>query len=112
MPWDNGLSNDIHLPSLTLGAKHETTLLGTAFARPVSGKKLAEIALAEGADAIAHGATGKGNDQVRVELAIKRFAPDMKIIAPWREWDIKSRDEEIDYAEAHHVPLKISRETN
>ena len=87
-------------------------LLGTAFARPVIGKKLAEIALAEGADAICHGATGKGNDQVRFELAIKRFAPDMKIIAPWREWDIKSRDEEIDFAEAHHVPLKISRETN
>ena len=78
----------------------------------VIGKKLAEIAMAEGADAIAHGATGKGNDQVRFELAIKRFAPDMKIIAPWREWDIKSREEEIDYAEAHNVPLKISRETN
>ncbi|MGN0977737.1 MAG: argininosuccinate synthase, partial [Faecousia sp.] len=82
------------------------------FARPVIGKKLAQIALEEGADAIAHGATGKGNDQVRFELAIKRFAPDMKIIAPWREWDIKSREEEIDYAEAHHIPLKISRETN
>ena len=82
------------------------------FARPVIGKKLAEIALAEGADAICHGATGKGNDQVRFELAIKRFAPNIKIIAPWREWNIKSRDEEIDYAEAHHVPLKISRETN
>ena len=87
-------------------------MLGTAFARPVIGKKLAEIALAEGADAVAHGATGKGNDQVRFELAIKRFAPDLKIIAPWREWDIKSRDEEIDYAEAHNIPLKISRETN
>ena len=87
-------------------------LLGTAFARPVIGKKLAQIALAEGADAICHGATGKGNDQVRFELAIKRFAPDMKIIAPWREWDIKGRDEEIDYAEAHNIPLKISRETN
>ena len=87
-------------------------LLGTAFARPVIGKKLAEIAKAEGADAIAHGCTGKGNDQVRFEMAIKRFAPDMPIIAPWREWAIKSRDEEIDYAEAHKVPLKISRETN
>ena len=87
-------------------------LLGTAFARPVIAKKLVEIALAEGADAICHGCTGKGNDQVRFELAIKRFAPDMKIIAPWREWDIKSRDEEIDYAEAHNVPLKITRETN
>ena len=95
-----------------MDAKYEKYLLGTAFARPVIGKKLAEIALAEGADAIAHGATGKGNDQVRFELAIKRFAPDMPIIAPWREWEIKSRDEEIDYAEAHNVPLKISRETN
>ena len=103
---------DVIIPALKMDAKYETYLLGTAFARPVIGKKLAEIALAEGADAIAHGATGKGNDQVRFELAIKRFAPDMKIIAPWREWDIKSRDEEIDYAEAHNVPLKISRETN
>ncbi len=104
--------DDIIVPSLKMGAKYETYLLGTAFARPVIGKKLAEIAVAEGADAIAHGATGKGNDQVRFELAIKRFAPDMKIIAPWREWDIKSREEEIDYAEAHNIPLKISRETN
>ena len=102
----------IIIPALKMGAKYEKYLLGTAFARPVIGKKLAEIALAEGADAICHGATGKGNDQVRFELAIKRFAPDMPIIAPWREWDIKSRDEEIDYAEAHHVPLRISRETN
>ena len=104
--------DDIIIPSLKMDAKYETYLLGTAFARPVIGKKLAEIALAEGADAICHGATGKGNDQVRFELAIKRFAPDMKIIAPWREWDIKSRDEEIDYAEAHNIPLKISRETS
>ena len=104
--------DDIIIPCLKMDAKYETYLLGTAFARPVIGKKLAEIAKAEGADAIAHGATGKGNDQVRFELAIKRFAPDMKIIAPWREWDIKSREEEIDYAEAHNVPLKISRETN
>ncbi|MCR5428398.1 MAG: argininosuccinate synthase [Lachnospiraceae bacterium] len=104
--------DEIIIPSLKMDAKYETYLLGTAFARPVIGKKLAEIALAEGADAICHGATGKGNDQVRFELAIKRFAPDMKIIAPWREWDIKSREEEIDYAEAHNVPLKISRETN
>ena len=103
---------DIIIPSLKMDAKYETYLLGTAFARPVIGKKLAEIALAEGADAIVHGCTGKGNDQVRFELAIKRFAPDMKVIAPWREWSIKSRDEEIDYAEAHDVPLKISRETN
>ena len=104
--------DDVIIPALKMDAKYETYLLGTAFARPVIGKKLAEIALAEGADAICHGATGKGNDQVRFELAIKRFAPDMKIIAPWREWKIKSRDEEIDYAEAHNVPLKISRETN
>ncbi|MCD8389138.1 MAG: argininosuccinate synthase [Oscillospiraceae bacterium] len=104
--------DEVIIPSLKMDAKYETYLLGTAFARPIIGCKLAEIALAEGADAIAHGATGKGNDQVRFELAIKRFAPGMKIIAPWREWDIKSRDEEIDYAEAHHVPLKISRETN
>ena len=104
--------DEVIIPALKMDAKYETYLLGTAFARPVIGKKLAQIALAEGADAICHGATGKGNDQVRFELAIKRFAPDMKIIAPWREWDIKSRDEEIDFAEAHHVPLKISRETN
>ena len=106
------MCDDIIVPSVMMDAKYEKYLLGTAFARPVIGKKLAEIALAEGADAIAHGATGKGNDQVRFELAIKRFAPEMKIIAPWREWDIKGRDEEIDYAEAHNVPLKISRETN
>ena len=104
--------DDIIVPAMKMDAKYETYLLGTAFARPVIGKKLAEIAIAEGADAIAHGATGKGNDQVRFELAIKRFAPEMKIIAPWREWNIKSREEEIDYAEAHNVPLKINRETN
>ena len=104
--------DDVIIPALKMGAKYETYLLGTAFARPIIGKALAEIAIAEGADAICHGCTGKGNDQVRFELAIKRFAPDMAIIAPWREWDIKSRDEEIDYAEAHNVPLKISRETN
>ena len=103
---------DVIWPSLKMGASYEQYLLGTAFARPIIGKKLVEIAKAEGADAIAHGCTGKGNDQVRFELAIKRFAPDMTIIAPWREWDIKGRDEEIDYAEAHNVPLKISRETN
>mgnify|MGYP004498238859 FL=1 len=104
--------DDVIIPSVKAGAKYETYLLGTAFARPVIAKKLTEIALAEGADAICHGCTGKGNDQVRFELAIKRFAPGMKIIAPWREWDIVSRDEEIDYAEAHNVPLKITRETN
>ena len=106
------MCDDIIVPSVMMDAKYEKYLLGTAFARPVIGKKLAEIALAEGADAIAHGATGKGNDQVRFELAVKHFAPDMPIIAPWREWDIKSREEEIAYAEAHNVPLKINRETN
>ena len=106
------MCDEIIVPSVMMDAKYEKYLLGTAFARPVIGKKLAEIALAEGADAIAHGATGKGNDQVRFELAIKHFAPDMPIIAPWREWDIKSREEEIAYAEAHNVPLKINRETN
>ena len=104
--------DDIIIPSLKMGAKYEKYLLGTAFARPVLAKKLTEIALEEGADAVCHGCTGKGNDQVRFELAVKRFAPDMHIIAPWREWDIKSREEEIDFAEAHNVPLKISRETN
>ena len=103
---------DVIWPALKMGASYEQYLLGTAFARPIIAKKLVEIAKAENADAIAHGCTGKGNDQVRFELAIKRFAPDMTIIAPWREWDIKGRDEEIDYAEAHNVPLKISRETN
>ncbi len=104
--------NDVIIPSVQAGAMYEEYLMGTAFARPIIAKALVEIALKEGADAIAHGCTGKGNDQVRFELAIKRFAPDMKIIAPWREWDIKSREEEIDYAEAHNVPLKINRETN
>ena len=104
--------DDVIIPSMKMGASYEQYLLGTAFARPIIAKKLVEIAKAEGADAIAHGCTGKGNDQVRFELAIKRFAPDMKIIAPWREWSIKSRDEEIDYAEAHNMPLKINRETN
>ena len=94
------------------GAKYENYLLGTSFARPIIAKRIAEIALAEGADAICHGCTGKGNDQVRFELTIKAFAPNMTIIAPWREWDIKSREEEIDYAEAHNIPLKITRETN
>ncbi|NLZ25266.1 MAG: argininosuccinate synthase [Clostridiales bacterium] len=99
--------------TLQAGAKYEGEyLLGTAIARPVIAKGIIDIAIKEGADAIAHGCTGKGNDQVRFELAIKAFAPEMKIIAPWREWDIKSRDEEIDYAEAHDIPLKISRETN
>lgn len=104
---------DYVFPTVKAGAVYENKyLLGTSFARPIIAKRIVEIALAEGADAICHGCTGKGNDQVRFELAIKAFAPDMKIIAPWREWDLKSRDEEIDYAEAHNIPLKITRETN
>ena len=104
--------DDVIIPSMMMGATYEGYLLGTAFARPIIAKKLVEIAKAENADAICHGCTGKGNDQIRFELTIKRFAPEMTIIAPWREWDIKGRDEEIDYAEAHNVPLKINRETN
>ncbi|MBQ2602392.1 MAG: argininosuccinate synthase [Oscillospiraceae bacterium] len=100
------------IPTMKAGAMYEEYLLGTSTARPCIAKGLVEIALKEGADAICHGCTGKGNDQVRFELAIKHFAPDMPIIAPWREWSIKSREEEIDYAEAHNVPLKINRETN
>ncbi len=100
------------IPTMQAGAKYEEYLLGTSFARPVIAKRIVEIAKKEGADAICHGCTGKGNDQVRFELTIKAFAPDMKIMAPWREWSIKSREEEIDYAEAHNVPLKINRETN
>lgn len=103
---------DFIIPTVKAGAKYEEYMLGTSFARPIIAKRLAEIAVKEGADAICHGCTGKGNDQVRFELAIKAFAPDMPIIAPWREWDIKSRDEEIDYAEKHNIPLKINRETN
>lgn len=104
--------NDYVIPTVKAGALYEEYMLGTSFARPVIAKRIAEIAIAEGADAICHGCTGKGNDQVRFELTIKAFAPDMPIIAPWREWTIKSREEEIEYAEAHNVPLKINRETN
>lgn len=105
--------NEYIFPTLKAGAKYEGDyLLGTSFARPIIAKRIVEIALEEGADAICHGCTGKGNDQVRFELAIKAFAPQMPVIAPWRVWDIKSRDEEIDYAEAHNIPLNISRETN
>lgn len=103
---------DYVIPTMQAGADYEGYLLGTSFARPILAKRVVEIARAEGADAVCHGSTGKGNDQVRFELAIMHFAPDLKIITPWREWDIQSRDEEIDYAEAHHIPLKISRETN
>ncbi|MFA6867116.1 MAG: argininosuccinate synthase [Clostridia bacterium] len=105
--------NDYIFPCIKAGSVYENDyLLGTSLARPLIGKKLAEIALAENADAIVHGCTGKGNDQVRFELAIKAFAPNMTVIAPWRIWDLKSREEEIEYAEAHNIPLKINRETN
>ncbi len=104
---------DYIFPTLKAGAKYEEKyLLGTSFARPIIAKRIVEIALKEGADAIAHGCTGKGNDQVRFELTIKAFAPTMPVIAPWRVWELKGREDEIAYAEAHNVPLKISRETN
>ena len=109
----NEFVEEFIFPTLKAGAVYEEDyLLGTSFARPVIAKRLVEIAKKEGADAICHGCTGKGNDQVRFELTIKAFAPNMPIIAPWRIWDIKSRDEEIDYAQKHHIPLKINRETN
>ncbi len=105
--------SDYIFPTLKAGAVYEKEyLLGTSFARPIIAKRIVEIAKDEGADAICHGCTGKGNDQVRFELTIKAFAPEMEIIAPWRIWDIKSREEEIEYAEAHNIPLKINRETN
>ena len=104
--------DDYIIPTMKAGATYEQYLLGTSFARPIIAKRIVDIALKEGADAICHGCTGKGNDQVRFELTLKALAPDMAIIAPWREWSIKSRDEEIDYAEAHNIPLKINRETN
>ncbi|MDR1421350.1 MAG: argininosuccinate synthase [Coriobacteriales bacterium] len=106
------LVDDFIWPSLKAGARYEGYLLGTSFARPPIAKALVEIARREGADAIVHGCTGKGNDQVRFELTIQALAPDLAIIAPWREWDIASREDAIDYAEAHQVPLKITRSTN
>lgn len=105
--------NDFVAPTIKAGATYEGEyLLGTPFTRPLLAKKLVEIAKKEGADAICHGCTGKGNDQVRFELAIKSFDPDMPVIVPWREWDIKSREDAIKYAEDHKIPLKINRETN
>ena len=104
--------DDYVIPTVKAGALYEEYMLGTSFARPVIAKRIVEIAKKENADAICHGCTGKGNDQVRFELAVKALAPEMAIIAPWREWSIKSREEEIEYAEAHNVPLKINRETN
>lgn len=100
------------VPTIKAGGEYEKYLLGTSFARPIIAKRIVEIAKKEGADAIAHGCTGKGNDQVRFELAIKHFAPAMDVIAPWRFWELDSREKEIEYAEAHNIPLKISKETN
>ena len=99
-------------PTLQAGAVYEGKyLLGTSFARPIIAKKLVEIAKKEGADAIAHGATGKGNDQVRFELTVKALAPNIQIIAPWREWDLDSRTSEIEYAKAHGVPVATENKT-
>ena len=104
---------DYVYPTLKAGAKYENTyLLGTAFARPIIAKRIVEIAKAEGADAIAHGCTGKGNDQVRFELTIKALAPEMTIIAPWRTWELNSRDKEVDYAIAKGIDIPVTRETN
>ena len=100
------LVNDFIFPMLKSGAKYENEyLLGTSIARPVIAKALVEIAQKEGANYIAHGATGKGNDQVRFELGVKALAPNMKIIAPWRIWDIKSRKQEIEYLKSHNIDL-------
>ncbi len=104
--------DDYIIPTMKAGADYEGYLLGTSFARPIIAKRLVEIAKKEGADTIVHGCTGKGNDQVRFELAIKAYAPEMQVLAPWRFWELDSRDKEIDYAEAHNIPLKINRETN
>lgn len=104
--------NDYIVPSLKAGATYEDYLLGTSFARPIIAKRIVEIAKKEGAQAICHGCTGKGNDQVRFELAIKAFAPELDVIAPWRFWELNSREKEIAYAQAHNIPLKINKETN
>lgn len=104
--------DDFIIPTMQAGATYEQYLLGTSFARPIIAKRIVEIALKEGADAICHGCTGKGNDQVRFELAIKAFAPHMDVIAPWRFWELNSREKEIEYAEQHNIPLKINKETN
>lgn len=105
--------NDFIFPAIKANAVYEGKyLLGTSLARPIIAKKLVEIAKKEGADAICHGCTGKGNDQVRFELTIKAFAPELDIIAPWRVWELKSREDEIEYAQARHIPLKINKETN
>lgn len=103
---------DYIIPTMQAGAAYEHYLLGTSFARPLIAKRIVEIAKKEGADAICHGCTGKGNDQVRFELAIQAFAPEIDIIAPWRFWELNSREKEIAYAKAHQIPLKITAETN
>lgn len=102
---------DYIFPTLKAGAVYEGKyLLGTSFARPLIAKRLVEIAEEEGAEAIAHGATGKGNDQVRFELTIKALAPEMKIIAPWRLWDLKSREQEVEYAQARNIAVPVTKE--
>lgn len=107
------LVNDFIMPSLKANAIYEGQyLLGTAFTRPLIAKKLVEIALKENADAICHGCTGKGNDQVRFEVAIKALAPDLQVIAPWRTWELNSREDEIMYAKKHNIPLNITEKTN
>ena len=98
------------IPTMKAGAAYEHYLLGTSFARPIIAKRIVEIAKKEGADAICHGCTGKGNDQVRFELAIKAFAPSMDVIAPWRFWELNSREKDIEYAEQRGIPLKITKE--
>ena len=103
---------DYIIPTVKAGGTYEKYLLGTSFARPIIAKAIVDIAKKEGADAICHGCTGKGNDQVRFELAIKAFAPEMDVIAPWRFWELNSREKEIAYAEEHNIPLKITKETN
>lgn len=103
---------DYIIPTMQAGAAYENYLLGTSFARPIIAKRIVEIAIKEGADAICHGCTGKGNDQVRFELAIKAFAPSIDVIAPWRFWELNSREKEIEYARQHEIPLKITKETN
>lgn len=104
---------DFIYPTMKAGAMYEGKyLLGTSFARPVIAKRMVEIARREGCTTIAHGCTGKGNDQVRFELTIKALAPELKIIAPWRLWDIKSRDEEIDYAHARNIPVPVTKKDN
>lgn len=104
---------DFIYPTLKAGAVYEGKyLLGTSFARPIIAKRMVEIALKEGCTAICHGATGKGNDQVRFELTVKALAPQLKIIAPWRIWDIKSREDAIDYAEARNIPIPVTKKDN